>query len=590
MTYLCRWVLPIILFLMAAIGLTAITVKLGSGEEIIAVQSQNTANRNTITVSGRIVYGYDNTLGVGNVLITLSGFRYASTSTNVTGYFSLSEVETGSNYILTATKNGFYETSVLFSTEEGDTDLDLGSNELNEQPVRPRFVTATQTQTGGYTLNWSAPFLAGTSLQYGIDTVIGGYTESYPPVPFKVAIRFTPEDLTPYVGTVLTAVSFFVYNTNVSYGVMVWTGGSQTSQGIPVSGHDYAYFTQEGWNQLPLGNPILITGEEEIRIGLLLQSEDMNVATANEGPLNNWKGNLVYYGGWTTANNLFSDMTGNWNIKGIIDYDRSLSYVDNERSFTGYKVWRLHEGQEEIPEQWTLLTPESIYEQTYSDLSPAPPMGYWTKKWAVEAIYTGNSYSPPAFSNLITGGAYQGLISGRVTNSITSQPVTGASIVFSPTHQYTYTDSNGEYEFLLAPGMYSLFMSVPNYWQYLQSDLMITNGNITTVNIALVPTTENQVSEPDITATELKGSYPNPFTDLTNISYNLKTPGYTSIDIYNIRGQLVKSLVKEALKTGNYTINWNGTDNDNKHVSDGMYFLRMTAGNYTASQNLILLK
>jgi len=93
-----------------------------------------------------------------------------------------------------------------------------------------------------------------------------------------------------------------------------------------------------------------------------------------------------------------------------------------------------------------------------------------------------------------------------------------------------------------------------------------------------------------IVATKLHGNYPNPFNPVTNIAYSIKTAGKVTLEVYNIKGQLVKTLVNEVMETGDHTAIWNGKDNTGKSVSSGVYFYKMKAGNYTATNKMILMK
>lgn len=91
-------------------------------------------------------------------------------------------------------------------------------------------------------------------------------------------------------------------------------------------------------------------------------------------------------------------------------------------------------------------------------------------------------------------------------------------------------------------------------------------------------------------ATELKGNYPNPFNPNTNISFTLKTRERVNIDIYNVLGQRVKTLVNSELNPGTHTVNWNGKDSNGRNVSSGIYFYKMQAGKYSNTKKMILMK
>jgi hypothetical protein len=93
-----------------------------------------------------------------------------------------------------------------------------------------------------------------------------------------------------------------------------------------------------------------------------------------------------------------------------------------------------------------------------------------------------------------------------------------------------------------------------------------------------------------VVVTALNGNYPNPFNPETTISYSVKGTQPVVVEIYNTKGQKVKTLVNEAKATGNYKVNWNGTDENNQKVSSGVYFFKMNAGKYSASKKMILMK
>jgi flagellar hook assembly protein FlgD len=88
----------------------------------------------------------------------------------------------------------------------------------------------------------------------------------------------------------------------------------------------------------------------------------------------------------------------------------------------------------------------------------------------------------------------------------------------------------------------------------------------------------------------LTGNFPNPFNPTTTISFSTKEAGHVSINIYNMKGQLVRALVNENLDAAYHSAVWNGKDNSSKAVSSGIYFYKMKATNYTATKKMILMK
>ncbi len=89
---------------------------------------------------------------------------------------------------------------------------------------------------------------------------------------------------------------------------------------------------------------------------------------------------------------------------------------------------------------------------------------------------------------------------------------------------------------------------------------------------------------------ELAANYPNPFNPTTTIKYGLKSDSNVNLAIYNLKGQLVKTLVNKHQKAGYHKIVWNGKDNSGKTASSGVYFFRIKAGKFTSTKKMIMLK
>ena len=62
------------------------------------------------------------------------------------------------------------------------------------------------------------------------------------------------------------------------------------------------------------------------------------------------------------------------------------------------------------------------------------------------------------------------------------------------------------------------------------------------------------------------------------------------IDIYNVAGQQVKTLVESIKPAGTYAVTWDGTDADGKQVTSGVYFYRILAGQFSQTRKLMLMK
>ncbi len=85
-------------------------------------------------------------------------------------------------------------------------------------------------------------------------------------------------------------------------------------------------------------------------------------------------------------------------------------------------------------------------------------------------------------------------------------------------------------------------------------------------------------------------NYPNPFNPETNISFQVPNSGQVNLDIYNIKGQKVKTLVNDIFSAGRHSVVWNGRDDSNKEVASGLYLYKMRSGKYSSTKKMILMK
>jgi hypothetical protein len=84
--------------------------------------------------------------------------------------------------------------------------------------------------------------------------------------------------------------------------------------------------------------------------------------------------------------------------------------------------------------------------------------------------------------------------------------------------------------------------------------------------------------------------YPNPFNSNINISYMLITGGNSTIYIYNIKGEIVKSFKFNNIPSGEYKVCWDGTNQSGKEVSAGIYFVSLEVGGEVITKKIILLR
>lgn len=88
----------------------------------------------------------------------------------------------------------------------------------------------------------------------------------------------------------------------------------------------------------------------------------------------------------------------------------------------------------------------------------------------------------------------------------------------------------------------------------------------------------------------LNQNYPNPFNPSTLITYSLAKSGLTTVKIYNLLGEEIRTLVNEVQSAGNYTVQWDGRDDTGRAVPSGIYLVTLESGNFKQSHRMTLLK
>ncbi len=125
-------------------------------------------------------------------------------------------------------------------------------------------------------------------------------------------------------------------------------------------------------------------------------------------------------------------------------------------------------------------------------------------------------------------------------------------------------------------------------------DLHLSTGSrydtydVVTITLDLTGT---GVDEPTIpVAFALRQNYPNPFRGGTTLAFDLPHPSKTTLEVYNVAGRRVATLVERELPAGRHAVAWDGKDADGHDVSAGIYFYRVQSGANEAMKKMIILK
>ena len=112
---------------------------------------------------------------------------------------------------------------------------------------------------------------------------------------------------------------------------------------------------------------------------------------------------------------------------------------------------------------------------------------------------------------------------------------------------------------------------------YQQNFWFVTYGNTISVGI------DNSDFLPG--SFSLKQNFPNPFNPVTHIAYTVERNGIVDLKLYNVMGQMVKTLVNDKKTPGDYFVDFNASD-----LASGVYFYKMTQHGQTVTRKLVLMK
>jgi hypothetical protein len=105
---------------------------------------------------------------------------------------------------------------------------------------------------------------------------------------------------------------------------------------------------------------------------------------------------------------------------------------------------------------------------------------------------------------------------------------------------------------------------------------------------------QNDIPDPTPAGPALKNglsqNYPNPFNPQTTIAFSIKDRGAVSLKVYNVNGELVRTLANENRSAGSYTLTWDGHNDAGQPVSSGVYFYKLVTNNFSQTKKMVLLK
>ncbi|MEN6445402.1 MAG: T9SS type A sorting domain-containing protein [Candidatus Cloacimonas sp.] len=163
--------------------------------------------------------------------------------------------------------------------------------------------------------------------------------------------------------------------------------------------------------------------------------------------------------------------------------------------------------------------------------------------------------------------------------------------------KYKLVDSPSDWEEISLPGNahnYTISAINPQDWYEVKLASVYNSGvdeiylesRSQTVNYTQMVDISDEVQIPLLALY----NYPNPFNPETHIQFSLSEPSEVSVDIYNLKGQRVKTLFQGFAESGMHTVLWNGKDNNNYDCASGVYFYKLQTKDKTLVRKMLMLK
>jgi len=306
----------------------------------------------------------------------------------------------------------------------------------------------------------------------------------------------------------------------------------------------------------------------------------------------------------------FAEISGT-NYTGIV-IDRSINDLDNRYDVVLYKTGI---GTINIPQQTVLLSDNStctinpITTDASTSIISLPLENELTKLFAkgvVQYNYGILHFTPSAtltseFTVEIFGSAAQGETYNYCEEDAILFPLSSNTLTLENGSNSTFASANS---ITLKPGFRaesgsSFHACVDGSINNDEIDGGSRGRNLIAVNREIINNTLEPADEPTGTNNNLLNipdeycmfpNYPNPFNPSTTIRYGLPEQSKVDLQVYNIRGQLVKTLDSVVHEAGYHEVTWNGDDNNGKTVSSGIYFYKLQTSDFTSMKKMILLK
>ena len=193
------------------------------------------------------------------------------------------------------------------------------------------------------------------------------------------------------------------------------------------------------------------------------------------------------------------------------------------------------------------------------------------------------------------GASYMGGIAGYVYKDAEEyEPLPYVLLKINNVNsKHEFSDSTGYYEFNILPGVYDIYASRVFYDDIVIEDVEVVAGEVSLVNFTMAggpPSVIKKDNKKSISSNILMYNFPNPFNPTTTIAFTIPKNSQVYLGIYDISGKLIKTLIDAPIEAGYHTVVWDGTDDNGRSVSSGVYFYKLKSKGYEETKKMLLLK
>lgn len=400
--------------------------------------------------------------------------------------------------------------------------------------------------------------------------------------------RFTADELEQYYDLYLiTDIRLMLYSMDFNYiAVQVYEGGSMGDPGNLIYNQEITNSAVTGqWVYHLLSDPVPIVSDLEYWVGYEIHATGDHPAAIDNWPAYPEKGDWINCGGnWQELSTTYG-VDHNWMIEMILnpqnlELENSMNSAFREsRSLAGYNIYR---------DGYQIGTVEYPFIMHYydSDGLNAGNYNYYVTayfEWPsgescasnienVEIILPApqdvtGTYTPP---DVIINWA------SPENRTIENYNIYKNGSLIGTTTSSTFIDCNVQTGAMLTYNISANYTG--GFEGDLSEDCIVYTGLGT--EIEMIPI-----------VTQLGNNFPNPFNPETEINFSVtQKSSFVNIEVFNLKGQKVKTLLNEVLPAGNHSVIWNGKDDGNKNCSSGVYLYKMKCGDYSKTKKMILLR